>query len=195
MSTLPSCLSPKWILFVRELLAGCASHCLGQPSRSIITWLSAGSSQEVSGAMITPPGRGWGKQYAIRLRTRFPTAPRTRLVLIKGGRDMLYISSMFILRKTTNYNQEYNQGWNKMLIALNDLIISLNVLLKKNWALYFHSSLSGIHVWHMYGWLWWSGLEASHLCLYIMRTCGKARVESVWNQGECLWVTQKASEY
>lgn len=90
--------------------------------------ISAGSSQEVSGAMITPPGSGWGKQYAIRLRTRFPTAPSTRLVLIKGGRDMLHISSLFILRKTTNYNQEYNQGWNKMLIALNDLIISLNVL-------------------------------------------------------------------
>lgn len=59
----------------------------------------------------------------------FPLQPRSRLVLIKGGRDMLLIPSMFILRKTANYNQDYNQGWNKILIALNDLIIlSLNVL-------------------------------------------------------------------
>lgn len=59
----------------------------------------------------------------------FLLQPRSRLVLIKGGGDVLLIPSMFVLRKTANYNQDYNQGWNKILIALNDLIIpSLNVL-------------------------------------------------------------------
>lgn len=64
---------------------------------------------------------GYGQGFLLQ--------PRSGLVLIKGGRDMLLIPSMFILRKTANYNQDYNQGWNKILIALNDLIIpSLNVL-------------------------------------------------------------------
>jgi hypothetical protein len=76
--------------------------------------------------MITLPGRGWGKQYAIRLWTRFPTAAQDHAGIHQRWKRH---ASYFILRKTTNYNQEYNQGWNKMLIALNDLIIlSLNVL-------------------------------------------------------------------